>query len=143
MNKYIKRLAEEWNHHGKIIISVDFDSTLCYWPTIENKEDIDRVVKVLKEAQLTGAYTVIFTASDESRFPQIEDHCQRLGINIDSINKNPIDLPYGNSGKIFYNINLCDRSGLNEALDTLEKATYMQRSHLSSSRLNYPGSLGF
>jgi hypothetical protein len=43
---------------------------------------------------------------------------------IDSINENPINLPYGHHGKIYANIYLDDRAGLNEALNILEFAMY-------------------
>jgi len=42
------------------------------------------------------------------------------GIKISSINKNPIDLPFGNHGKIYYNHLLDDRAGLESALKILK-----------------------
>lgn len=142
LNKYIQRLANEWHVHGRIVVAVDYDSTLFYWPTIENQEDIQKVIRILKDVQQVGAYIVVFTASSKERFNEIINHCNKIGINVDSINENPIPLPYGHDGKIFYNINLCDRSGLNEALDTLETAMCIQRSRLSAKRTSYPGALG-
>lgn len=127
MNKYTERLVKEWRQYGKIIISVDYDSTLCYWPTIDNQEDIDRVITLLQVARETGAYITIFTASDSNKFEEIQNHCDKINLPIDSINTNAIPLPYGNHGKIYYNINLCDRSGLIEALNTLEEAMYIIR----------------
>lgn len=124
---YVDRLYREWKQHGKIVLSVDYDSTIFPYKTIENQPDIDRTIKLVKLAHETGAYVVIFTASDEQRHEEIIAYCSKIGIHVDSINKNPIDLPYGHNGKIYYNINLCDRSGLNEALDILESAMYMIR----------------
>ncbi len=115
MNKYTERLIKEWRQHGKIVLSIDFDSTLYPYPTIENHADIERTIKLAQLAHETGAYIVIFSASP-----------------IDSINVNPIDLPYGQNGKIYYNINLCDRSGLVEALNTLEDAMYVIRGEKAS-----------
>lgn len=120
IEKYINRLYEEWKTHKKIIISVDYDDTL-YPFKLGNSEDIERTIELVKQAQEIGAYIVIFTASSSDRYEEIEIFCDNLGINIDSINTNPIKLPYGNNGKIYYNINLCDRSGLTQALDILEK----------------------
>lgn len=127
MNKYTERLIREWRQHGKIVLSVDFDSTLYPYPTLNNKEDIARTINLVQIAHQTGAYIVIFTASPPERHQEIQEYCEKIRIPINSINVNPIDLPYGKHGKIYYNINLCDRSGLNEALNTLEEAMFVIR----------------
>lgn len=121
MNIYSQRLLIEWRTHGKIIIAVDFDSTIFPYHTLNNKEDIERTIYLVKKAHEIGAYIVIFTASVESRFDFIREYCESIKVPIDSINKNPIELPYGNNGKIYYNLNICDRSGLNESLNILEE----------------------
>lgn len=127
MDKYTERLIREWKQHGKIIISVDYDSTISYWPSIENQDDISRTIKLCQLAKETGAYITVFTASDIEKFEEIQKHCEEIRLPIDSINQNAIPLPYGNHGKIYYNINLCDRSGLTQALDMLESAMYVIR----------------
>lgn len=121
MNIYSQRLLIEWRTHGKIILAVDFDSTIYPYHTLDNKKDIDRTIDLVKKAYEIGAYIVIFTASIEDRFKFIEDYCKSINIPISSINKNPIELPYGNNGKIYYNLNICDRSGINESLNILEE----------------------
>lgn len=126
MNRQSNRLFEEWKQHGKIIVSVDYDDTLRPW-MYSTQEDCDNLIIFLKEVKRTGAYIVVFTASDDSRHDEIFKYCKTKGLDIDTINQNPISLPYGNQGKIFYNINLCDRSGLNEARETLSKAMYKYR----------------
>ncbi len=132
-NKYVNRLLEEWKQHGKIIISVDYDDTICYW-NLDNRDDVERTIKLVQLAYETGAYIVIFTASNVDRYEEIQKHCEELKIPISAINKNPIDLPYGKSGKIYYNINLCDRSGLVEALNILEEAMYQYRGYIQSNK---------
>lgn len=126
-NKYVARLLNEWKQHGKIIISLDFDDTIYLYSNLNNKSDVERVIKLVKEAYATGAYIVIFTASNQERYPEIQKYCEQLQIPVSAINANPIDLPYGKHGKIYYNINLCDRSGLVEAMDILETAMYQYR----------------
>lgn len=118
---YVDRLVKEWITHKKIIISVDYDDTIFPWG-LNNKIDQQRTIELVKTAQSIGAYIVIFTASDPERHLEIQQHCESIQLPIDSINKNPIPLPYGNNGKIYYNINLCDRSGLVQSLDILEEA---------------------
>lgn len=127
---YLERLEREWNQHGKIIIACDYDDTICHWGL--EGFDPKLVLEVLKVAKNTGAYIVIFTASDPSRYPEIEQYCKTLGLEIDTINKNPISLPYGNSGKVYANIFIDDRAGLNESLAILELAAYRQRGKKSN-----------
>lgn len=122
MNVYVNRLLNEWKQHGKIIISVDFDDTIYpYNNNLENKEDIKRTIELIQLAKYIGAYIVIFTASPNDRHLFIQEYCDSIKIPVDSINRNPIDLPFGKEGKIYYNINLCDRSGLQESLNILEE----------------------
>lgn len=121
MNIYSQRLLIEWRTHGKIIIAVDFDSTIFPYHTLDNKKDIERTIDLVKKANEIGAYIVIFTASIEDRFKFIEDYCKSINIPISSINKNPIELPYGNNGKVYANIFIDDRAGLTSVLDILEE----------------------
>jgi len=132
---YVDRLLEEWKLHGKIIISVDYDDTLSHWK-LGNEEDRLRTVRIVKESILTGAYVVIFSACNPDRHSEIKEYCREIDLPIDAINKNPIDLPYGGhpGSKIFYNINLCDRSGLTQALDILEAAMYRYRGYLQNQK---------
>jgi 3-phosphoglycerate kinase len=58
-NKYKERLFKEWLQHGKIIIAVDFDSTISPYHTIDNIEDIEKVIETIKNAKYTGAYITI------------------------------------------------------------------------------------
>ncbi len=140
IDKYSSRLLSEWIAHKKLIISVDFDDTLKKFGTIDNQEDIDRTIKLVKEAYEVGAYIVIFTASDPSRHDEIYQYCKTMEIPVNCINKNPIELPYGKEGKIYYNINLCDRSGLCQALDILESAMYYYKGYLENlKKLNEIG----
>lgn len=133
MEKYINRLVKEWLQHGKIIIAVDFDSTISYWPTIDNQDDINKTVSLLQVAHATGAYIVINTACKEDRFLDIQKHCENINLPIDSINSPPIETIYGNPNKLYANIFLDDRAGLNETLEILEKAMYIIRGENAKS----------
>jgi hypothetical protein len=125
-NKYVVRLRNEWEQHGKIIIGVDYDDTISPWKW--TKEELQDTVNVIKEAQLVGAYVVIFTACSKDRYAEITDYVKSLGIRIDAINQNPINIPYGNESKIYANIFLDDRGGLEEAKEILRTCIYLQRS---------------
>lgn len=132
MNKYTERLYKEWQQHGKIVIAVDYDSTICPWHTIENIDDINRTISILRIAYETGAYIVVNTCSKVDRYEEIQKHCEYLKLPINGINVNPIDLPYGKNGKVYANIYLDDRAGLNEALNMLENVMYKIRGKKAS-----------
>ena len=122
---YLERLEEEWKLYGKIIIACDYDDTISPWKM--HKSNFNRVFEILKTAKATGAYIIIFTACDSERYDEIKSYCSDNGLEIDGINKTPIDLPYGNSSKIYANIFIDDRAGLNESLNILEMAMYRIR----------------
>jgi hypothetical protein len=136
MKKYVERLYKEWSQYGKIVIAVDFDSTIYPWPTIDNKEDRERVISILQVASNTGAYIVINTCSSPDRHVEIQDYCEKIKLPIDGINTNPIELPYGNHGKMYANIYLDDRAGLVQSLDILEQAMYLVRGNKMKNLTN-------
>lgn len=144
MNKYRRRLYQEWSQHGKIVVAVDYDDTISPWK-FKDKEDLielDKTINILKVAKETGAYITVWSACDKARFNEIKEYCHSKGLEIDSINENPIDLPYGKDRKIYANIYIDDRGGINEALDILQECMYKIRADKESKRLDYPGSLG-
>lgn len=122
---YLERLENEWRQHGKIIIACDYDDTISPWKLRDY--DPKRTIEVLKQAKATGAYIVIFTACNPLRYEEIKSYCASIGLEIDSINETPIDLPYGKDKKIYANIFIDDRAGLNESLNILEFAMYRIR----------------
>lgn len=134
LNVYISRLLEEWKTYGKIVIACDWDDTLKNWK-LNTFDTYDKVLNLLRECKQTGCYIVIHTACNEDRYNEITKFCEAHGILIDGINKTVINVPYGKEGsKIYYNHQLCDRSGLLESLDILESALYQYRSYLQQSK---------
>ena len=118
MERYIARLVKEWREHKKIILAVDFDDTLNPWKF--NDFNYNEIFKLIKEAKDLGAYIVIFSACKSDRFDYIRSYCKETGgFEIDGINENVIELPYGNDRKIYYNHFLDDRAGLMEAMTIL------------------------
>ena len=113
----VARLYNEWKKHPRLIVACDFDDTV--YDTHENGFTFDRVISLLKRCKELDFYVVVFTASKVERYPMIEEHFNKLGIKIDGINKNVIELPFGNNGKIYANIFLDDRAGLAQAYTTL------------------------
>ena len=118
----VARLHREWKSHPKLIVAVDFDDTVYDFHTeVRNKSTEHQIViSLLRRCNDLGFYVVVFTASKPERHEFIKEYMHSLDIAIDSINKNPIPLPFGNDGKIYYNILLDDRAGLNHAVNTLQ-----------------------
>lgn len=114
----VARLYAEWQKHPRLVLAVDFDSTVFPW---KDDSTHTRVLSLVKKAQEAGFYIVIFTASAPERHQFMMTYLENRYIYVDSINKNPIDLPFGNHGKIYYNLLLDDRAGLGQACDTLEQ----------------------
>ena len=115
--RYVDRLEKEWRKYGRIIIACDFDDTVHPWSfkDFEFQQVIDLVIK----AQTIGALFVIFTAGKPERFEYMTKFLTEKGIRVDSVNKNPVELPYGNHSKVYANIFLDDRAGLMESLSIL------------------------
>jgi len=126
-NRCFDRLYKEYKKHKKIIIAVDFDESVF---DFKNKGDTyNKVISLLKECQKLNFYICIFTASKPERYNMMKDYMEDIGIKIDSININPIyaassaliPLPYGNNGKMYYNILLDDKAGLKQSYDILSR----------------------
>lgn len=144
-NKYEERLLNEWKTHRRIIVAVDFDDTISPWgfKGNEHEDDLQKTIKTIKIAREVGAYIFIWSSCTPDRFDYIKQYCKDLGLEIDAINDNPIELPYGKHKKIYYNILIDDRSGINESLSILEKCAYHIRAAKVSEKLDNPGSTEF
>lgn len=115
----VDRLLKEYRRHPRLIIAVDFDDTVFPW-TFQDS-DHSEILQLVRDCQSINFYIVCWTASDPSRYEMIEKYFLGSGIRLDSINKNPIKLPFGNNGKIYYNILLDDRAGLASAASILRE----------------------
>lgn len=111
-----ERLFQQWKEHNSLIIAVDFDDTVCPY---KDDYDTSEVINILKRCNENNFKLIVFTASEKERFKKIEQFFEDNLIKIEGINKNLLD-KIGNDGKIYYNLLLCDRAGLGQALETLE-----------------------
>lgn len=115
----VDRLYREYKQHPKLIIAVDYDDTLYdYHKKGYTYED---TINVLKRCQAHDFYICIFTGSPVDKYPSILSYCEQLGLKIASINKNPIPLPFGNDGKMYFNVLLDDRAFLGGTIEILNK----------------------
>jgi len=114
------RLFQEWRKHGKIIIALDYDDTIFDYHS--RGFAYPAVISLVHRCAEVGAYVCIFTGSPPDKYPAIKAYVESLGIPVASINTNPFPMPFGNHGKMYYNILLDDRAGLGQAYTILREA---------------------
>ena len=115
----VDRLIEMYHKHKKLVLALDFDDSIFDFH--KKGFTYPKVIEIIKECQDLGFFIVIFTASAKDRHAFIKQHCESLGIFPHKINENAFPSPFGNEGKIFYNLLLDDRAGLKSAYDILRK----------------------
>lgn len=115
----VDRLLVEYERHKSLIVAFDFDDTVFDFH--HKGRSHERVLTVLQRCNRAGFHLVLFTASAPARFDSMREHMAEQGIHVSSINENPIPLPFGHNGKIYYNILLDDRAGLGQAVEVLEQ----------------------
>lgn len=114
----IRRLLNEWNEYGSLVIAYDYDNTVFDYHN-EGHEYID-IPNLLRSCKDFGAYLIVFSASEESRYSEMADYLKEHNIPFDSINESPPFFP-SKTGKIYYNILLDDRAGLKSAYFNLKE----------------------
>lgn len=119
INRCIARLTEEWRKYGKIIIALDYDDTIFDFHG--KGYEYNGVIQTVRRAAEKGAYICIFTGSPPEKYDGIRANCAALDIPVASINTNPFPMPFGNHGKMYYNILLDDRAGLGQSLEILSQ----------------------
>lgn len=125
-NECVARLVREYAAHRRLILAVDFDDTVFDFHG--QGHVYDEAINLVVDAQKAGFYIVLFTGAPPERWPEQREYLSELGIVVDSINTNPIELPFGRHGKIFYNHLLDDRAGLGQACIILRRTLDILRS---------------
>lgn len=116
------RLVEEYKKYKSLVVALDFDNTIFDYH--EKGYEFTQIINLIKKCKEIGFKIVIFSGSAKERHLFIHQYCQDLGIFIDGINENVIDwypdktLDWTGS-KIYYNILLDDRAGLESAYKLL------------------------
>ncbi len=124
----VNRLLTEYNQHKKLIVACDYDDTIYDYH--RKGYQYPRVIAVLKRCAALGFFIVPFTGSPPDKYESIYTHFAALGIKVSPINTNPFPMPFGNNGKMYFNILLDDRAGLGQSLDVLEQVL----DHIEASR---------
>lgn len=120
---FINRLVKEWLKHERLAIACDLDDTIIpYNP--ELTDSCHDTVQLIKDCQEQGIVFIINTAREDFKLDQSKQQVEALGITVHAVNKMPAwwTLPYGLAGKVYANIFLDDRGGLECTKHQLRKA---------------------
>lgn len=119
----VDRLITEYRKHPKLIIAVDHDDTVFDFH--KKGYNYITVISLVRKCKELGFYITVFTGTPAEKWCEIHDYWDNvLKIPFDSINRNPISLPFGNDGKIYYNILLDDRAGLGQSVEILTELVH-------------------
>lgn len=123
-NLCIKRLIDEYNKYGKLIVAYDFDGTVY---DFHNKGyNFNQLIDLLRTCHQIGFYLICFTCSEEDRYNDIKEYLIKNDIPFDSINENAPFTPF-KTNKVYYNILLDDRAGLCSAVAQLQSAIFYMK----------------
>lgn len=129
----VNRLVKEWKEHGELIIAYDFDNTVFDYHG--EGHSYRKVTELLRTCKEMGAYLIVFTAASSARYNFIEKYLSEQNIPYDTINENKPGLPFPQAGsKVYYNILLDDRAGLESAYHTLRNALLEMQVHKEKQR---------
>lgn len=119
-NKALQRLREDWKKHNRLIVAVDFDSTLYPYMADEYSYDFTPIRQLVRDLYELGCTIIIFTASEESRWEGIKQELNRIEVPYNLFNLSPEGIPnIGKAGKVYANAYLDDRAGLYEVFTHL------------------------
>lgn len=135
-NNVENRLLNEWIKYGKLVIAYDFDNTVYDYHN--EGHTYTQVIELLRRCKALGAHLIVFTASEPERYDKIKSYLNENEVPYDAINENPDFVPFKTS-KIYYNILLDDRAGLELAYKSLLAVTekYEETLKQNNSRIQY------
>jgi hypothetical protein len=135
---FINRLVKEWLRHEKLIIACDLDDTIIpYNP--ELTESCKETVELIKECQTEGIMFIINTAREFHKLERSKQEVESLSITVHAVNEMPSywDIPFGQAGKVYANIFLDDRGGLECTKHQLRKAFEIVKQYREQQRIHH------
>ncbi|ANM45995.1 hypothetical protein BELINDA_66 [Bacillus phage Belinda] len=115
----VNRLVREWNTYGQIVVAYDFDNTVYDYH--QEGHDYSEVIELIHELDEAGAHLMVYTARPDDQLEEVGKYLRENKIPYDSINRMPSFLPFSENKKLYYNILLDDRAGLESAVNILRK----------------------
>lgn len=118
-DKCIERLMNEYHKHNNLIVAFDFDNTIFDYHN--DGGDYSDIIDILNLCHQLKFTLVLYTCEiSTKKLAWKINWCQEhMGIKPDYVNSSPILNNITSNSKIYYNILLDDRAGLNEAYSIL------------------------
>ena len=113
--KSYNRLKDEFNLHKKLIIAYDLDSTVFDY---HHTNDSFFMFKILILKYNYYSYFFVFFSSYPEIYDKIKKILEKENLPYDSINEDAPFIPF-KGRKVYYNILLDDRAGLNQTYNEL------------------------
>jgi hypothetical protein len=132
-NAQLKRIIEEYLQYEQIIIAIDFDDTL--YDFHKDGSTYNQMIELTKELKKINCFIVIWTANQDVTL--IKSYLKENEIPYDLINEDPqqsLDF-WANRGKlpsrkIFANVYVDDRGGLEQTFKDLEMLVWLVKNNL-------------
>lgn len=117
--KCIQRLMNEYHKHNSLIVAFDFDNTVFDYH--DEGGDYSDIIRILNYCHQLGFTLILYTCeTNAKKLAWKINWCNdNMGFKPDYVNKSPILNNTTRSSKIYYNILLDDRAGLNESYSIL------------------------
>lgn len=112
----VDRLVEEYHKYGNIIVAYDYDGTVHDYH--KNGDTYLNVMNLLKDLKPYAKF-IVYTCSPTERYEEIINYLEVYGLPMDTINENIVKLNDNCCAKLYYNIMLDDRCGLESAFFAL------------------------
>jgi len=118
-DKCIERLMKEYHKHNNLIVAFDFDNTVFdYHNDGGDYSDIIDILDLCHQLKFTLVLYTCETSTKKLAW-KINWCKEHMGFKPDYVNSSPVLNNITSNGKIYYNILLDDRAGLNEAYSIL------------------------
>lgn len=129
-----KRLLDEYHKYGKLIVAFDYDNTIYDYHN--DGGDYSEVIELLKDCSKLGFEMILFTCEEDIyKIAKKQIKCLEMGIGNYLESLKGFIPPYiksklfPNSKKVYYNILLDDRAGLEESYEILKYVVDEIKSH--------------
>ena len=118
------RIVEEYNKYGTLVVAFDFDDTV--YDFHKKGRIYSDVITLLQELKRINCYLICWTGQDDDTF--VQNYLVENEIPFDSINENP-PFHQSKSRKVYANVYLDDRAGLQQVYLDLKKLIQTQKHH--------------
>lgn len=113
------KLFRNYKEHGTLIVAFDYDDTIYPYSDDYTQRQYEKRWEILRECKDLDFYLILYTCNGQDRYEEMMEFMDKNNIPYDAINQNHPDFGYEVGRKIFYNILLDDKAGLDEALKNL------------------------